>query len=73
MKLISHNPGVFIMLGSNSIRNNSNILIGEIGEGDNGALVCVTDLIRCCRNDDTPGQGGALGGVVLSQWISCSS
>ena len=49
------------MLGSNSICNNSNILIGEIGEGDDGALVCITDLIRCCRNDDTPGEGGALG------------
>ena len=47
------------MLGSNSIRNNSNIRIGEIGEGDDGALICVTDLIWCCRNADTPGMGGA--------------
>ena len=61
IELISHNAGVFIMLGSNSIHNNSNILIGEIGEGDDGALVCVTDLIWCCRNADTPGVGGALG------------
>ena len=49
------------MLGSNSIRNNSNIWIGEIGEGDNGALFCVTDLIWCCRDADTPSKGGALG------------
>ena len=47
------------MLGSNSIHNNSNILIGEIGEGDDGALVCVTDLIQCCRNANTLGKGGA--------------
>ena len=59
MKLISHNAGVFIMLGSNSIRNNSNIRIGEIGEGDDGALICVTALIWWCRNADTPGMGGA--------------
>ena len=49
------------MLRSDSIGNNSNIWIGEIGEGDDGALVCVTDLIRCCRDDDTPSEVGALG------------
>ena len=52
------------MLGSNSIRNNSNILISEIGGGDDGALVCVTDLIQCCHGGATPsGVGG------LEEWF----
>jgi hypothetical protein len=54
-------PGVFFTLGGWPYRNGSSILIGEIGEGDDGALLCVTDLIQCCRGDDTPGEGGALG------------
>ena len=37
----------------------SSILIGEIGEGDEAALLCVTDLVQCYRS--TPGEGGAMG------------
>ena len=53
--------GVFFTLGGQPYRNGSSILIGEIGEGDDGALLCVTDLVQCCRGDDTPGVGRALG------------
>ena len=52
---------MFLTLGGQSYRNGSNILIDEIGEGDDGALLCVTDLVQCCRGEDTPGVGGALG------------
>ena len=51
---------MFFTLGGRPYRNGSIILIGEIGEGDDGALLCVTDLVQCCRGDDT-GVGGALG------------
>ena len=48
----------------------SSILIGAIGEGDEAALLCITDLIQCCRG--APGEGGAIyEGVVLSQGITC--
>ena len=54
-----HIPGVYLTLGGEIYRNGSNILIGEIGEGDDGALLCVTDLIQCCHGDDRP--AGPLG------------
>ena len=50
---ISAIPGVYLTLGGQPYGNGSSILIGEIGEGD-GALLCVTDLVQCCRD-------GALG------------
>ena len=31
------------------VSNNSYIDIDEIGEGDVGALLCVTDLVQYCR------------------------
>ena len=52
--------GVFLTLGGQPYRNGSSILIGEIGEGDEAALLCVTDLVQCCRGEDTD-VGGALG------------
>ena len=52
------------MLGDEPYRNGDNILITEIGEGDDGALLCVTDLIQCCRVEDAPGGVGGLG-----QWL----
>ena len=57
---------MFLTLGDQSYRNDSSILIGDIGEGDEAALLCVTDLVQCCRGADTGGRGGS-GGVVLSQ------
>ena len=42
--------------------NNSYIDIDDIGEGDDGAaLLCVTNLIQCCRDEDTSDGVGALG------------
>jgi hypothetical protein len=56
---------VFLTLGGQPYRTNgSSILIDEIGEGDDGALLCITDLIQCCRGEDTPGRFGALG-----EWV----
>ena len=55
---------MYFTLGDEPYRNGDNILITEIGEGDDGALLCVTDLIQCCRGVDTPSVGGALG-----QWL----
>ena len=54
-------PGVYLTLGGEIYNNGSNILIDEIGEGDEGALLCITDLLECCHSGDTPGEGGPLG------------
>ena len=46
------------------ISNSSYIDIDEIGEGDDGALLCVIDLVQCCcMGVDT------LGDTVLGRWI----
>ena len=50
---------VYLSLGSTNIINNTDILITDFGEGDIlPSLTCHTDLINCCRNSDTGGQGG---------------
>ena len=54
-------PGVYLTLEGQHYGNGSHILIDEIGEGDGAALLCVTDLVQCCRGDNTPGVGGPLG------------
>ena len=56
--------GVFLTLGGQPYRNGSSILIDEIGEGDEAALLCVTDLVQCCRGEDTPGGSGG-----LEEWL----
>ena len=38
--------------------------IDNIGEGDDGALLCVTDLMHCCHGQDTPDGVG-----VLGKWV----
>ena len=43
--------GVFFTLGGRPYRNGDSILIGDIGEGDEAALLCVTDLVQCCRGE----------------------
>ena len=40
---------MFFTLGDQPYRNGDSILIGQIGEGDDGALLCITDLVQCCR------------------------
>ena len=49
--------GVYISLNGVVV---SEVAIADIGEGDDGALICFTDLIQCCRDDDTS-IGTALG------------
>ena len=62
-----HVPGVYLYLYVriyNYVSNNSYIDIDEIGEGDDGALLCVNDPVQCCRMGvDT------LGDTVLGRWI----
>ena len=46
------------------ISNSSHIDIDDIGEGDEAALICVTDLTQCCRvGVDTRGD------TVLGRWF----
>ena len=57
-------PGLYLILGGQLYRNGDSILIDEIGEGDDGALLYVTDLIQCCRVIDTP-----VGCRALGEWF----
>ena len=52
--------GVRFILGGTTYQNNSLATLEDIGEGV-GGLLCVTDLIACCRGGDTPAGMGALG------------
>ncbi len=57
---------VYLSLGSgpNIITDNTEILITDIGEGDDNPprLTCHTDSPTCCRSADNGGNGG------LGQW-----
>ena len=53
--------GTSIGLRGKLYTNDSYILITNIGEGDEGALLCFTDLVQCCRNEYSPDESGALG------------
>ena len=56
-------PAVYLSLGGRIYTsNNSYVNVDDIGEGDDGALLCITDLLQCCRTSDIPGTepGGAL-------------
>ena len=47
----------------NEVRsNNSNIFITDIGAGDDEALLCFTDLTRCCRSFQA-------NGIPLGEWF----
>ena len=56
-------PGAYLTLEGQHYGNGSHILIGQIGEGDDGALLCVTDLVQCCRGNETGGRG------ALGEWL----
>ena len=51
----------YLSLRGLHVTNNSYVDIDDIGEGDDGALLCVTDLMQCCRGGDTPDGMRALG------------
>ena len=51
---------MYLSLGGIHIANNSNVSFYGIGEGDGGALLCVTDLMQCCHRKNTT-TGRALG------------
>ena len=46
---------VYLSLSSTTIINNTEILITDIGEEAENSLSCHTDLVDCCRNQDTTG------------------
>ena len=54
---------MYLSLRGIHITNNSYVDIDDIGEGDDGALLCVTDLMQCCRGSETGGRGG------LGEWL----
>ena len=41
--------------------NNSHADVYDIGEGDEAALLCITNLVECCYSSDTPIGVGGLG------------
>ena len=41
---------MYVSLKGTFIANASSILISDIGEGDEEALLCFTDLIQCCNS-----------------------
>ena len=43
--------GVYLSVNGTVIANNSDISIMVIGEGDDGALLCFTDLHQCCSSN----------------------
>ena len=59
-------PGLYLTLGGQLYHNGDSILIDEIGEGDDGALLCVTDLIQCCHVIDTVAPCGSR---ALGEWF----
>ena len=54
---------MYISLKHKVYGNNSNILISDIGERGDGALLCFTDLIQCCRNNQTSSNN------ALGEWF----
>ena len=40
---------MYITLNGIRYPNNSNILITDVGQGNDGALHCTTDLTKCCK------------------------
>ena len=54
--LLTPCAGVYLSLGR-TIISSDRILITDIGEGDDGALLCFTDLIQCCNSDSGRAEG----------------
>ena len=48
--------GVYLQLNGMKLCNNSLIHITEIGMGDEGSVLCMTNNSQCCRGSDTNGQ-----------------
>ena len=48
-------------LRNTTYQNNSLVTLEDIGDGDNDALLCITDLTTCCRPPYTGTEGTALG------------
>ena len=57
VSMVVHLIGVYLVLKDAFYKNNSYILNSDIGEGEDGALLCFTDLFPCCDS----GSGSAVG------------
>ena len=55
----SFRKAVQFQLGGQTYSSNSEVMLTDIGEGDD-ALLCLTDNTECCRGSDNP-NGGRLG------------
>ena len=51
---------VWFSLRGTTYQNNSNVILENIGEGDD-ALLCMTNQTACCRFSDTGRNGSVLG------------
>ena len=60
--LCFNSAGVFLKLKCRIYNNDSTIPISDIGEND-GALLCVTDLSKCCNNNHT------IGNMAMGEWL----
>ena len=52
---------VWISLRGTTYQNNSNVTLEDIGDNNDTALVCVTNLTTCCRPPYTGENGSVLG------------
>ena len=62
---ISSFPGagdVWFSLNGTTYQNNSIVILENIGEGDDDALLCITNYTACCRPPYT-------GGLALGNWF----
>ena len=53
--------GVWFSLRNTIYQNNSNVILENIGEDDDGALLCITHQIACCKPPYTSEKGFAVG------------
>ena len=52
---------VWFSLESTTYQNNNIVTLEEIGEGDDNALLCMTNLTTCCQSSGTGEMGNAIG------------
>ena len=61
LTLISGAGDVWIMLRNTTYQNNSNVILEDIGDEVDDALLCITNQTACCRPPYSGDMGAALG------------
>ena len=61
LTLISGAGDVWIMLRNTTYQNNSNVILEDIGDEVDDALLCITNQTACCRLPYSGDMGAALG------------